>query len=294
MTTAARTEGERWARDELCRLRDLRFTLAAVTAFLGSSHRRSRQTRLERPELARRATRWEVIGAAATIAAAGLRRPRDGAFAVRAGAWWAAVALMVEWHLGMVESEDGEPRNLGPADALTLSRAWMVPFIARRAHPAVIALAAATDVLDGVAARATVPTRAGRDLEGLVDAAIGIAALAGLRRDGRVSRPTGRLEKVRLAGGVGYALHSYFTRAQPPRAALVRAARATTPVRVTGLVLAAAGHRRAGQGLLAAGSLASLALLATAAGDEVLGDPTEARRMRPDLDTNLAAPRAAA
>ena len=276
MSTASRTAGERWARDELHRLRDLRFTPAAISAFLGASQQRSRQTRRQRPELARRATRWEGIGAAATVAAACSSRPRDGAFVVRACAWWAAVALMLEWHLGMLESEDGEPRNLGPADALTLSRAWMVPFIARRAHPAVIALAAMTDALDGIAARATVPTRAGRDLEGLVDAAAGTAALVALRRDGRVSGCVGRLETVRLACGVGYGLYAYFARAQPPRAALVRAARATTPVRVIGLVIAASGRRRPGQSLLAAGSLASIALLASATADTTLGSPPAA------------------
>lgn len=273
MSTPGCTAGERWARDELHRLRELRFTPAAVSAFLGASQERSRQTRRQRPDLARRATRWERIGAAATLAAACSSRPRDRAFVVRACAWWAAVALMLEWHLGMLESEDGEPRNLGGADALTLGRAWLVPFIARHADPAMIALAAATDVLDGAAARATVPTRAGRDLEGLVDAVAAAAALAGLRRDGRISPGVGRLEAVRLAGGVGYGLYAYFARAQPPRAALVRAARATTPLRVSGLIIAASGRRRPGQRLLAAGSLASIALLASATADTTLGPP---------------------
>ncbi len=276
MSTASRTAGERWARDELHRLRDLRFTPAAAIEFLGASQQRSRHTRRQRPELARRARRWEGIGAAATVAVAYSSRPRNEGFVLGACAWWATVALMLEWHLGMVESEDGEPRNLAPADALTLSRAWMVPFIARHAHPAVIALAAMTDALDGVAARATVPTRAGRDLEGLVDAAAGTAALAGLRRDGRVSVRVGRLETVRLACGVGYGLYAYFARAQPPRAALVRAARATTPVRVGGLVIAGFGRRRPGQRLLVTGSLASIALLASAAADTTLGSPRAA------------------
>ena len=47
------------------------------------------------------------------------------------------------------------------------------------------AAGAISDVLDGVLARRSGPTRAGRDLEGLVDACFGAAALRGaLRRTG--------------------------------------------------------------------------------------------------------------
>jgi hypothetical protein len=84
-------------------------------------------------------------------------------------AWWAACAAMLDWHLGMVEEEDGRPASLAAADACTLARAWLVPVAADAAHPAAVALAAATDVLDGRLARASRTTRAGRDLEGLVD-----------------------------------------------------------------------------------------------------------------------------
>jgi len=97
---------------------------------------------------------------------------------VRGGlAWWGATALMVDWHLGMVESEDGRPRALGPADALTLARAWLVPVAAHAPTPLVCLAAGASDVLDGHLARADEPTRIGRDLEGLVDAAFAVAAL---------------------------------------------------------------------------------------------------------------------
>jgi hypothetical protein len=80
---------------------------------------------------------------------------------IRGSAW--------HWHMGMFETEDGLPRPLGHADALTLSRAWLVPAIADDLDPRLLAIAIATDALDGIAARATEPTRAGRDLEGLVD-----------------------------------------------------------------------------------------------------------------------------
>jgi len=72
-------------------------------------------------------------------------------------AWWGLVAVMLEWHLGMIESQDGEPRSLGPADALTLVRAFLVPVIADDLDTAALTVAAVSDVLDGMAARATVP-----------------------------------------------------------------------------------------------------------------------------------------
>ena len=45
----------------------------------------------------------------------------------------------------------------GAADALTLSRAWLVPLALDGPSPALVVAGFATDVLDGVAARATAP-----------------------------------------------------------------------------------------------------------------------------------------
>ena len=172
---------------------------------------------------------------------------------------------MLDWHLGMFETEHGEPRNLGPADALTLARAWVVPVMADGLRPAVIVGAATTDVLDGVAARATAPTRAGRDLEGLVDSAVLGATLLGARRRDELAPAATALELARVSVGVSYAVLVYFGRADAPDPALTRAARATTPVRLAGILLAARGHRRAGSVLLAAGSLIGLGAVARAA-----------------------------
>ena len=52
-------------------------------------------------------------------------------------------------------------------------------------------LAGVTDALDGALARCAEPTRAGRDLEGLVDASFALAALRGLTRAGRLGRAAG-------------------------------------------------------------------------------------------------------
>ena len=176
MTTQP-TDGEQWAREALEHLRDDAFTPAAISRFLAASHRRACEARAARPALARQSRTWTGVGAGAWCALAALgvqpyrRRVASGL------AWWSGVALMLDWHLGMVETEDGHPRRLGPADALTLLRAWLIPAVADDLDPRLVTIAAATDALDGIAARATRPTRAGRDLEGLVDAALYLAAL---------------------------------------------------------------------------------------------------------------------
>lgn len=256
MTGPAPTAGEQWARDELARLRDARFAPAAVVAFLRASDERARTIRRERPALARQARRWEVAGALGYLGHAGATGERPGDLA-RAAAWWAAVCLMLDWHLGMVESADGEPRQLSGADALTLLRAWLVPLIAADADPAVLALAGVTDALDGPLARRGVPTRAGRDLEGLVDAAVVAAALRGAP----LPRPLVALELTRVTAGFSYAVAVYLARARAPSRRILRAGRVTTPARLAGLVCAAAGRRRTGALLLGGGSATSIGLL---------------------------------
>ena len=132
------TEGEAWTREQLDRLRAARFRPAAVASFLIASQRRANQVRSARPEVARREATWAAAGAAAWL---GLAAAQIEPFRGRVGhglTGWAATMLMVDWHLGMLETEDGEPRNLGPADAATLMRAWLVPAVAERPTPAAL------------------------------------------------------------------------------------------------------------------------------------------------------------
>lgn len=268
-TDGTLTEGERWAREQLAALLMRRFTPAGGARFLGTSWRRSAAIRRERPALARRAHRWTVAGGLAwlALAAAGAEPFRRR---LRAGlAWWAATATMLDWHLGMVETADGRARNLGAGDALTLARAWLVPVALDRPTPAVCGLAAATDALDGPLARRAGATRAGRDLEGLVDACFAAAALRGASRRGWLPAVVAYAELLRLGVGLGYALAMYFGRARPPRPELLRAARATTAMRAGGLVLAGTSRRRIAVAMMAIGSVASVALLAAAARDEL-------------------------
>jgi hypothetical protein len=247
------TEGERWVREELERLR---FTPAGFGRFLLASWRRSTQIRRERPELARRAWTWMGVGAVLYVAVPVRLRP--------ALVWWAACAVMLDWHLGMFETEDGRPRNLGLADALTLGRAWLVPVALDAPRPLVCLAAAASDTLDGPAARRAGPTRAGRDLEGLVDACFAAAALRGARRRGWLGRAPVAGELARIGAGLLYAVGVWFGRAAPPPEALLHAARWTTALRVAGLVTAGTGRRRLAGALLLAGSGLSLVLLGRA------------------------------
>ncbi|HEU0318828.1 MAG TPA: CDP-alcohol phosphatidyltransferase family protein, partial [Solirubrobacteraceae bacterium] len=229
--------------------------------------RRSAEIRAARPELARQARAWLAAGALLWVALVAIGSPRFRRAAPFGIAWWPATALMLDWHLGMLETEDGRPRPLGAADALTLARAWLVPVVLSAPGPAVCALGAATDVLDGLAARRAEPTRAGRDLEGLVDACFAVAAIVGLRRAGRIGRLPARAELLRLGAGAGYAWFGYLARGEAPDPELIRAARASTAMRAGGLVVAATGRRRLGDALVGAGCLVSLGLLARAVAD---------------------------
>ena len=248
------TEGERWSRAELELLLGARFSPSAVGAFLVHSQRRANAERAARPQTAQRMRAWMLAGFAAHagVAFAGDTKARQGL--AGAMSWWAGTWVMLDWHIGMFETEDGRPRNLGAADAATLARAWRVPLAARGASPALLLAAWGSDGLDGRLARASEPTRAGRDLEGLVDACFAAAALRGARRTETLPAWAAAGEIARLAGGFAYGLWLYFGHAEAPDPAVTRAARSTTPVRVAGLVAAGAGRPRLAGALVGGGS----------------------------------------
>lgn len=256
------TEGEEWARRELERLLRARFGPRATARFLAASQRRANRVRRERPELARRERSWAARGWAAWLALAALDRAPFRRRMVAGLSGWALTVLMLDWHLGMLETPAGERRNLGPADAATLLRAWLVPAVAAEPSALLCSVGFATDALDGPLARATQPTRLGRDLEGLVDAAFAAAVLRGARRGASLSRASTAVEGLRLGAGLTYAVASYFGRARAPDADVLRAGRAVAPVRAAGLILAVSGRRRAGEALLWTGSIAGIAALA--------------------------------
>ena len=259
----ALTAGELWAREQLGWLRDGGYTPRAIARFLAASQRRTHEQRAARPATARRMRAWIAAGAAAW---AGLALARREPFATRTRgfvAWWALTWLMLDWHIGMLETVDGTPRNLGRADACTLVRVWLVPAAAGAPRPWICALALASDGLDGVLARRDGPTRIGRDLEGLADAAFATAALRGAVRQGWLGRPAAAAELARVGLGISYSAAVWFGRAQAPPPRILHAARATTPLRAAGLIAAGFGRRRLAGRLVAGGALGSA--LATAA-----------------------------
>lgn len=257
------TGGELWAREQLQALRDGGYTPRATARFLGASARRAREQRAARPATARRMRTWIAVGAAGWAALALARRAPFAGQTRSFVIWWALTWLMLDWHIGMVETEDGAPRNLGPADACTLVRVWLAPAAAGAPRPWICALALASDGFDGALARRDAATRIGRDLEGLADVAFAAAALRGAVRHGWLGRPAAGAELARIALGIAYSAAVWLGRARAPEPRLLHAARAATPIRAAGLVAAGLGRRALADRLVAGGALCSA--LATAA-----------------------------
>ena len=233
------TDGERWSRDALDRLRAERFAPPAWRRFLGDAARRSRGVRARRPALARQSHRWGAIGAAAALP-----------FGPRALAWWVSWWAMLDWHLGMLETSDGRPRRLGPHDALTLARLWAAPVVRRRPEPWLVAAGMGTDLLDGMLARRFAPTRLGRDFDSTADTAFLGAALRGAAERHGLDTRLVQLEAARLAVATAVTFRHYFGRSEPAPPQLDRGPAAA--LAAAGALLAASGRVRAAEPLLAA------------------------------------------
>lgn len=254
------TDGERWTARELSRLRGGRYRPSAWLAFLRRSLDRSRENRLERPQIARQARVWGAAGAAAWVAAcAGARRREDLRLRPLPGLlWWLAVWQMLDWHLGMAEGGDSRPRErLSPADAITLARFWLVPAAwgtarSTRGLPTVIMLGGLTDWLDGSVARRDGRTRLGRDLDTTADLAFITTAAIAARRAGRIPPICCSVLMARHALGLALALSAVFGRARRPA---IRARPWGAALRVGGLAICASGSSRCGAVLLLAGSV---------------------------------------
>jgi phosphatidylglycerophosphate synthase len=181
-------------------------------------------------------------------------------------AWWLTLALMLDWHLGMVQGLEGETRErLSVADALTLSRAAAAPFVAAAPRDtslylALLAFAGLTDLLDGRLARRDGPTRLGRDFDPLADLVFRAAALRGARQAGWVSPGPVRVLAARQALLACGSAWSWFAHARRPPLDEARLARWDAPPLIAGLALAALGRPRP------AGTLISLAAIVGTAG----------------------------
>ena len=235
------TEGERWSRDLLDRLRAERFSPRAWRRFLAESTRRARVVRARHPALARQSRRWGALGAVAALP-----------FGPHAVVWWAGWWAMLDWHLGMAETADGRSRPLAPADALTLARLWAVPVVRRHPEPWIVAAGMATDALDGALARRSGPTRLGRDFDSTADTLFLAAALRGAVEQHGLDPRLPRLEWARLALGTAITLRHWFGSSEP---APVQRRRGPGAVLATGgALLAATGRTQPAAALLVAAS----------------------------------------
>lgn len=228
------TEGERWARDALGELKDGRFGPRAWVRFLAASFRRSGDDARRRPDLLRQTLLWGAVGIVPWLALAA----RDGR-ALWGLAWWVGVVTMLAWHLGMVEGLAGERRPaLGPATALTLVRAWLVPALPLAAgvpwaFAALFAAGGLADALDGPTARRRGEvTRLGAQTDGAVDTAFALSAAWTAVGAGWLGAWAGWLVTARYVLPPLLIAVFYFARAAaPPRDAFV-------PGRMPGLAVA--------------------------------------------------------
>src|SRR4051812_28371613 len=235
------TDGERWSRELLDRLRAERFSARAWVRFFDDAFLRARVVRARRPALVRQSRRWGAAGLAAAVP-----------FGPRAAASWVLWWAMVDWHLGMAETRDGSERPLGAADALTLGRIWAAPVVRRHPRPWLVAIGMASDLADGMLARRAGPTRLGRDLDSTADTLFLDAALRGaVEQHGLLARIV-TLERARLLVGTAVTLRSYLGDSQPAASQANRGLAAA--LAAGGALLAARGRPRAAEALIGAAS----------------------------------------
>jgi phosphatidylglycerophosphate synthase len=254
------TDGERWTAEELSKLRIRRYRPRAWIAFARSSFARSTASRDARPLMARQARAWGLAGAAAWIVAcAGARGRGQLRLRVIPGlGWWCAVWPMLDWHLGMAEEGDGNPRErLSPADAVTLARFWLVPAVAGTARsprglPTVVILGGLSDWLDGKLARRRGRTRLGRDLDTTADLAFITSAAIAARSADRISPVGFWLISARHSVGLALSLAAVFGRARRPA---ICARPYGAALRIAGLTVSTTGATDSGTVLLALGSI---------------------------------------
>jgi phosphatidylglycerophosphate synthase len=233
------TEGERWTRDLLAALRSARYRPAAWRVFLARSFERAANTRTARLHEHRQLVAFEALGLAAWAAVA-----LAGPWLALAGAvWLTLLLLMVDWHLGMLEDDEGRPLDgLGAANVLSILRGAIAPALLISSPAALAALlvaAGSSDAIDGPLARARGETsRLGRWLDGGVDACLlGVAAVAAARL-GLLPWWAAGLVLARHAVQWSALALAYFARAEPPARGGVVSGKTPGLVLFGGLVLA--------------------------------------------------------
>jgi cardiolipin synthase len=284
------TDGERWSRDLLAELRDGRFSPASWRRFLARSLVRAREQGHVRPRARRQAFFVGAVGLAGWAAVAAAGRP---AAATAGAGWWLLVILMLYAHLGMLETPGGRPVDrIGLPNLLTLCRAAVVPALPALppvALAATILLAAGTDVLDGVVARARgEATRLGRWLDGTVDGVLLAAAAAALAGTGMLPWWSGGLVVARVAFP-WLSAPFWLARAKIPDAAVYVSGRLPGAFVWAGLVAAALAVPGAAETAAAGalGGMATFALTLVATGRPCDHRPMEIGVPEPDREIEI-------
>lgn len=251
-------EAEAWTAEVLAQLKAGRFSPRALWTFLGRSFARSREARLERRHEHHQTLALAVLGLAAWAGVALAGWPWLGL----AGAlWWALAALMLDWHLGMLD----EQHRLGVANVISILRAGVVPaliVLPPVGLAAVLIPAGVLDGLDGPIARARgETTRLGHWLDGGVDGLILGAAAIGAARAGVL--PVWAAALVLARHGLQWLVVAavYFVRAHPPPLDAVVPGKVPGLVLFAGLALAAL-HLPGAPVLVALGAAGGLATFA--------------------------------
>jgi cardiolipin synthase (CMP-forming) len=279
------TEGEAWAAELLRELRSRRYRPRAWTRFLAKSFARAHTVRQERRREHQQALLVGAVGLTAWVAVAPFRP-----WLALAGALWALlVTAMLDWHLGMLEDNDGRPlHRLGLPNLLTLVRAATLPALPV-VPPALLAMllvpVGITDAIDGpLARRRGEETRLGAWLDGGVDTLVRSAAAAGAARHGLLPWWAAALVAGRYALSWLAVSLAYFLRAAPPSRRGLFSGKAPAVVLFSGLALAAL-HLPGASALIvvgAVGSLGTFALIAVRA--ERTEPATWSRRRRDPRD----------
>jgi len=253
------TEGERWTRGALLELRTARYTIPAWRRFLARALERAGDGRRWNRRAHGQALVLFGVGLA-TWAAVGLAG--YPVLAAVGGFWWLLVALMLDWHLGMLERADGRRlQGLGVANVVTLTRAGVVPALLALSPTALavaLLVAGASDVLDGWwARRRDEVTRLGFWLDGTIDTLVLGVGVAAAARVGLVPSWIAGLVVVRYAFPWLAVAGLYFVHAQGPPGDGHVSGRIPGAALVVGVALAAV-HPPAGAGLAAAGAIGGL------------------------------------
>ncbi len=257
------TEGERWTRELLAELRAARFAPQAWMLFLSRSFERAAWRRRQQRRAARETLALGAVGLGVWLAVGLAGWP---VLSLVGAGWWIGVVLMLDWHLGMLEREDGRPlRSLGAPNVLSLLRMGLVPALPALSPTGLavaLAVAQGVDILDGRLARARDQvTRLGFWLDGSADTLlVGVVAVT-LALGGLVGAWLAALVVARAAAPWLFYGIAYFVLARSPRRAGYVSGVVPGALLFAGLVLSALAVP-GGPELAAAGAVGGLATFA--------------------------------